>query len=117
MSLRNLTREILWTLGLLIVGFIPIVGMISGPAILLVQAYFAGFGNMDYTLERHFGVRDSASFVKDYRGLAIANGGVFMVLLMVPVLGLFVAPSLATVAGALETVERLEREKVLQIAR
>ena len=109
-SLRNLTREIMLTIILLILGLIPVVGIISGPAILLVQAYFAGFGNMDYTLERHFGVKDSAGFVRDYKGLAIANGGIFMLILMVPVVGLFVAPSLATVAGALETVERLEHE-------
>ncbi len=110
-SLRNLLREIFYTVVLLLLGLIPVVGIITGPAILLVQAYFAGFGNMDYTLERHFGVRDSADFVKDYRGLAIANGGVFMLLLMVPIVGLFVAPCLATVAGTLETVERLEAEE------
>lgn len=109
-SMRNLLRELFYTVILLLLGLVPVVGIISGPAILLIQAYFAGFGNMDYTLERHFGVRDSADFVRDYRGLAVANGGVFMLLLMVPIAGLFVAPCLATVAGALETVDRLEAE-------
>ena len=109
-SLRNFSREILYTIVLLIVGFIPLIGFLSAPAIFMVQAYFVGFGNMDYTLERHMGVKESAIFVKDYKGLAIANGSIFLFLLMIPVAGLFLAPSLATVASAVESVQRLKHE-------
>jgi len=109
-SLRNLLRELIYTGILLLAGLIPLVGILSAPAIFAVQAYFVGFGNMDYTLERHMGVKESASFVGDYKGLAIANGSIFLFLLMIPVAGLFLAPSLATVAGAVETVRRLEHE-------
>lgn len=107
---RNILREILLTILLLLAAGIPVVGFFSGAAMFFVQAYFAGFGNMDYTLERHFGVRSSVAFVRDYRGLAVANGTVFMLLLMVPVVGLFLAPSLCTVAATIETVDRLDHE-------
>lgn len=110
-GLRNILREILFTIALLIAAGIPLVGLLSGVAIFVVQAYYAGFGNMDYTLERHMGVRDSVAFVRDYRGLAVANGTVFLLLLMVPFVGLFLAPSLCTVAATVETVERLKFER------
>jgi CysZ protein len=113
-SLRNLTRELIYTAVLFLLGFIPIIGLLSAPAIFAVQAYFVGFGNMDYTLERHMGVKESADFVGDYKGLAIANGSIFLFLLMIPVLGLFLAPSLATVASAVETVQRLEHEGMIE---
>jgi len=109
-SLRNLFRELIYTGILILLGLIPLIGFLSAPAIFMVQAYFVGFGNMDYTLERHMGVKESADFVGDYKGLAIANGSIFLLILMIPVLGLFLAPSLATVASAVETVQRLEHE-------
>ena len=107
-ALRNILREIFFTIILFFVGFIPVVGFISAPAIFILQAYYAGFGNMDFTLERHYGVRGSVRFVRANRGLAIGNGTVFLLILMIPVLGLFIAPGLATVAGAVETVRRLD---------
>jgi CysZ protein len=36
----------------------------------LVQSYYAGFGNMDYTLERHFKYREYR-FCKRHRGFAM----------------------------------------------
>lgn len=109
-SLRNIIREILLTILLLLMGFVPVIGFLSAPAIFILQSYYAGFGNMDYTLERHMGVRGSARFVRGYKGLAMANGAIFLAILMVPVAGLFLAPGLATVAGAIETVDRLDHE-------
>lgn len=110
-SLRNIIRELLLTLLLLIVAGIPLIGLLSAPAIFAVQSYYAGFGNMDYTLERHMTVKQSVLFVRDYKGLALGNGVVFLLLLMIPVAGLFLASSLATVAGTIETVRRLEYEE------
>ena len=110
-SLRNIFREIFYTVILLILGFIPLIGLVNSVLILAVQAYFAGFGNMDYTLERYFGVRESNDFVKRHKGLAVGNGTIFLLLLAVPVIGLFMAPALATVAGTIETIEKLHPEK------
>ena len=52
-------------------------------------------------------VGESTRFVKRHRWLAIGNGTVFLLLLGTGV-GFLVAPPLAAVAGAQETVKRLE---------
>lgn len=98
-SLRNILRELFYTILLLICSIIPGIAFVSAPGIYLVQAYYAGFGNLDYYMERHFTIKESARIVKRHKGIAIANGGVFLVLLMIPVLGWFLAPFMATIAG------------------
>lgn len=107
-ALRNVIREVVITLLLLVLGIIlPIISPLVPIMIILVQAYYAGFGNFDYTLERRMGVRESVRFVKNNRTLAIGNGIVFVVLLMTIVGFLFALP-LGTAAGAVVTLEKLE---------
>jgi len=106
-ALRNIVRELLLTLGLTIAGFvIPVIGsVVSTALIFFVQAYFAGFGNIDYTLERKkFSIKDSVAFVNRNRGMAIGNGAGWVVLMLIPVLGWFLAPVLGTVAATKSTV-------------
>jgi len=107
-ALRNIVRELFFVLLLILVGFIPVVGWLCSILIFVVQAYYAGFGNMDYTLERHYNVKGSAQFVRSNRGLAIGNGTIFLLLLMTGV-GFLFAPPLATVAATLETTKRLNQ--------
>jgi CysZ protein len=76
----------------------------------LTQAYYAGFGNMDYTLERHFKYRESVKFVKKHRGLAIGNGIVFMLFLLIPVLGVILVLPLSVTSASLRTIEVLEKK-------
>ncbi len=105
-SLRNLVRELLFTVLILLLGLMPILGLLAPVLLFAVQAYYAGFGNIDYTLERHFRVRDSVRFVRRHRALALGNGTVFMLLLFTGV-GFLVALPLSTVAATVETVKRL----------
>ncbi|WP_297692549.1 EI24 domain-containing protein [uncultured Eudoraea sp.] len=104
---RNLIMELFLSIPIFIIGFIPIVGFISSVLLFLVQSYYAGFGNMDYTLERHFGYRKSVRFVSDHRGLAIGNGMVFILMLFVPVLGIIFVLPLSVTAATTETVKIL----------
>lgn len=107
-ALRNIVRELFLTLLLLLLGIIlPFLSPVVPFLIIFLQAYYAGFGNFDYTLERRFGVRESVRFVKRNRLLAMGNGIVFVLLLMTVVGFLFALP-LGTTAGALVTLERLE---------
>jgi len=106
-ALRNIIRESFYLILLLIAGVIPIFSPFAPFLILAVQSFYAGFGNIDYTLERHLNVRNSVRFVKSNKGLALGNGLVFMGLLAIGV-GFLIAPPLATVAATIETTKRLK---------
>ena len=110
-NLRNLWKEILFTIPLIILGFIPVIGIASTILIFLVQAYYAGFGNMDYTLERHFKYKESIQFVKKNKGFAIGNGMVFMLFLLIPVIGIILVLPLSVTAASKQTVAILENQK------
>lgn len=111
LSLRNLLLELLFTLLLIVLGLaIPILAPLIPVFIFVVQAFYAGFGNMDFTLERHFGYRDSVRFARHFRWLAIGNGAAYLLLLFTGV-GFLVALPLGTAAATMETVERIERGK------
>lgn len=111
-ALRLIIRELTLTLLLLLLGFvIPLLAPIVPLLIFTVQSYYAGFGNLDYAMERHFRVRDSVRFIHRHRGLALGNGLVFMLLLLTGV-GILLAPPLATVAATVETVKRMKVDLV-----
>jgi len=107
---RNLFKEILFIIPLFFLSLIPVIGIVFTGLIFLIQAYYAGFGNMDYTLERHYNYRDSIAFVKQHKGIAIGNGIVFMLLLMIPVIGIILVLPLSVVSATKETVKRVHQE-------
>lgn len=116
-ALRNLIRELFFVLLLTIAGsvmgtLIPVVGaFIPAALIFLIQAYFVGFGNMDYLLERkRYGIKDSVGFNRRNKGLAMGNGTAFTLLLFIPILGWFLSPALGTVGATVEGLKRLEKE-------
>lgn len=113
-NVRNLMMELLLTIPIILIGFIPIIGFFSTIALFLVQAYYAGFGNMDYTLERHFKYDESIKFVKQHRGLAIGNGIVFMLFLLIPVIGIIFVLPLSVTAASTETVALLKSQNRLK---
>ncbi|MEM9849116.1 MAG: EI24 domain-containing protein, partial [Bacteroidota bacterium] len=106
LALRNVLWELLLTVLLLLVSLIfPILAPFTAALIFLVQSYYAGAGNMDFTMERHLSFRASIQFVRSNRGLAIGNGAIFLLLFLTGI-GFLIAPTLATIAGTVETVRR-----------
>lgn len=97
-SLRNILRELFYVLLLMIAGLFPVIGIFSVALTFLVQAFYAGFGSIDYMLERHYDIRNSVQFVKQRRAYAAGLGTVFLLLSMTGVGVLFAAP-LTTVAA------------------
>jgi CysZ protein len=113
-NVRNLLMELLLTIPIILIGFIPVVGIISSVLLFLVQSYYAGFGNMDYTLERHYTYSESIQFVRENRGLAIGNGIVFMLMLLIPVVGIILVLPLSVTAASTETLKVLENSKTVK---
>ena len=113
---RNLIMELLLTIPLFILKFIPVVNIFSTALLFVVQAYYAGFGNMDYTLERHFNYSQSLNFVRKNRGLAVGNGIVFILFLLIPIIGVILVLPLSVTAATLKTVEALQLTKNLPSA-
>ncbi|GAB5563464.1 MAG: hypothetical protein Wins2KO_05270 [Winogradskyella sp.] len=106
-SLRNLAKELTYTLPILLLKFIPVVNIFSTALLFLVQAYYAGFSNMDYTLERHFKYRESIAFIREHRGLAIGNGIGFLLLLFIPVIGVILVLPLSVTSASVIAVDLL----------
>ena len=109
-SLRNLLRELVLSIPILLFGLIPVVGFFSVVMLFLMQAYFAGFGNMDYTLERHFSYQKSVFFVKKNKGIAMGNGIVFMLFLLIPFLGVILVHPLSVTAATIVTVKSINKK-------
>lgn len=109
-NIRNLILELIITLPVFILGFIPVIGILSAPLLFLIQSYYAGFGNMDYTLERHFSYKESIHFVHRNRGVAIGNGMVFMLILMIPIIGLILVLPVSVTAATRNVLKLMSGE-------
>ena len=109
-NIRNLSKELIITVPILILKFIPVVNIFSTILLFIVQAYYAGFGNMDYTLERHLKYKESIQFVSKNKGYAIGNGIVFMLFLLIPIVGIIIVLPLSVTAASKKTVQLLHEK-------
>lgn len=107
-NLRNLILELLITIPLLILSLIPLINIVATVLLIYIQSYYVGFGNMDYTLERHRDFSGSVKFVRKHKGIAVGNGFVFVLMLAIPVVGMCLALPIAAGAATINTVEKLE---------
>lgn len=107
-NVRNLFMELLITIPLLLLSFIPVIGILFTILIFFIQAYYAGFGNMDYTLERHYKYNESLNFVRRHRGLAIGNGIIFILFLLIPFIGVILVLPLSVTAASVKTIEAID---------
>ncbi len=109
LAVRNLLRELFFVFLLTMVSWMGPVAFITAILIFLVQAYYAGFGNIDYLLERHLNVKESVQFVRQHKGLAIGNGIVF-ILLVSTLIGAFFAPAVCTIGATLSGWPHLDKK-------
>lgn len=113
--LRNLIIEFLWIILFFFVSYIPVIGLLSPIALFLVAFYFFGFSMIDYSMERQkLSIRQSVRFIRKNKGFAIANGGVFYLILMIPILGLLVAPAYSCIAATLGSIKILNQNQTTQ---
>lgn len=113
-SLRNMFLELLIVLGCTIIGWIPLIGWLfsalASPFLYALASYFLGFSMMDYTCERRrLSISQGVALIRKHKGIAIGNGIVFNILLMVPFIGISIGPVLSSVAATLATLEVLSQ--------
>jgi len=106
---RSLVLMFVMTLLAWLMVFIPLLGaIVSAILILGIQAYFSGTGLIDYTLERkRFSVPESIQHAREHRSNVMGLGLGFMLLLLIPVIGWFMAPGYGAVASTLATLEKV----------
>jgi CysZ protein len=107
LALRNTLWQSVYTISLLILSFIPLVGWVVPVTTLLVECYYYGFSMLDYSCERHkLSPAESIAFIGKHKGLAIGNGMVFYLMHVVPFLGWVLAPAYAVVAATISLYHR-----------
>lgn len=103
MALRNGLLELLinvavWTGTLLFAPIAPL----SAVFLWSVSCWFYGFSMFDYLFERQrLGIAASARAARDRRGMVLANGVLFNLLMKIPFAGLVFAPLMASIGAVL----------------
>jgi CysZ protein len=103
MALRNGALEltinlVLWVASLLIAPLAPVAAVF----LWLLSCWFYGFSMFDYIYERRrCGVSESLRTARANRGMVMANGALFSVLMMIPLVGFVFAPILASIGAVL----------------
>ncbi len=113
---RNLFIETGIMIFCMFISFIPILGWVLSiftiPTKYIFSCYFLGFSMMDYTYERRkMSISQGAAFTRKHKGIAIANGFVFQILLLIPILGMSLAPVISCVAATLAVLEADAEDK------
>lgn len=106
-ALRNTLWQTVYTISILLLALIPVLGWITPLLALFVECFYFGFSMLDYTNERK-GLSSSLSidFINRHRGLAIGNGMVFYLMHGLPVIGWIFAPGYAVIAATLSLQQK-----------
>ncbi|MFN0201343.1 MAG: EI24 domain-containing protein [Bacteroidia bacterium] len=111
-AIWSIFKEMLYTLPLFLLGFIPVVGIVFVGLAFAIQAYFVGAGYWDFILERKgHDVKESIVLVNKHRYLVTGNGFGFVLLMFVPVVGLILAPPLAVISATSAYLEAEGKSK------
>jgi CysZ protein len=101
-SVINLMRQLFFTLTMMLLSFIPVIGWVFNIIILWIDAYYYGFSMIDYNCERHnMSVAESRKFIASHKGMALGNGLVAVFSLFVPLVGIIIMAPLSAIAATL----------------
>lgn len=100
LSSINSLKQLMLFLIITLFSYIPILGMIAPLLSFVIQAYYNGILMADYALEKQgLSVKSSKEFYKKNKPALFAIGLGFMFLLLIPVIGWFMAPTYALIAS------------------
>ena len=108
-ALRNTLWQTVYTISILFLSLIPLVGWATPVLAVFVECFYFGFSMLDYTSERKgLSATQSIDFIGHHRGLAIGNGMIFYLMHALPVVGWILAPGYAVIAATLSLQEEEE---------
>lgn len=110
---RNTLWQSVYLIAFVILSFIPVVGWVVPVFALLIECYYYGFSMLDYSLERHqLTASESIHFIGRRKGLAIANGLLFYLMHLIPIIGWLFAPSYAVIAATLSIYNEKKQQLI-----
>ena len=116
LALRNMLWQTVYTISILILSFIPVIGWVTPLLALLVECYYLGFSMLDYSCERNkLSTAQSIGFIGRHKGLAIGNGMVFYLMHFIPILGWLLAPSYAVIAATI-SLHKAKNEGLINVS-
>lgn len=106
-AVNNMMRELLLTAVILIFAvIIPIISPFAPLLIFAIESYYYGFSMIDYFNElENLSAKQSRQMIWSHRALALGNGAMFNILLLIPVIGVMTAPLVALTASHLSLVK------------
>ncbi len=114
-TVRNSLLQLVFSIGVFLLGFVPVIGILSPVLLFIVTAFFYGFSFMDFAMERRYPtIKESVGFMRKHRIAAFVNGSVFALSILLPLCNLFLAAFVAiwaVVAGTLTILKIEERNK------
>lgn len=87
-AIRNGFIQILWTILLFVLSFVPVLNIITAPTLFVITAYFYGFSFLDYCHERRgLSMKESIIRVRKLKFASMTLGSIFLFLYMIPWIG------------------------------
>jgi len=117
-ALRNVFIETFYLILFFILGFIPLVGQFAALILFFISAYFYGFSFIDYALERQrFNIKKSVQFMRLNKGVAIANGSIFALVMFIPFCGVTLAGfvSIVSVVAATISAQKIINQPINEV--
>ena len=108
-AIRNTAKQLALTALCLLLNFIPVAGSIASLVLIfIINAYYFGYGFMDYTYERwRLSPKDSRKETHKLKFVAFANGAVYSLPLYL-ICGSFIAAFIGGVSTVAATLSQLE---------
>ena len=114
--IRNLALELLLTLVIFLIGFIPVVNLITPFLFFGVTAYYYGFSFMDYNNERRlYPFKKSVRLMRKNKAVLVGVASPFTGLLIIPIIGQWLAGLAAIIATVGGVIAYQEIEKSMEV--
>jgi CysZ protein len=110
-NLRYFLFSSFYSLAAIATGIVPVAGTIISTVILFfIQAYYGGCGLADIILERRgLNVAQRLQYIKVNKSTILGTGTGFLLILLLPVIGWFIAPGLGIIAATF-SISKIENQ-------